>query len=347
MRRSYGHEALYGQVPISLGAGTTLKPPTVRPISRRALMISAILAGRDAVPAVEANAGWISCASMPIPRSEMPATVLDGLIYVAGGFGADRKAHSYDPLLDSWDELPDLPTGTNHPGIASWKSRVIVAGGYSADGSSASQEIWSFVPGEKQWDVIGRLPHPMGAFGFATIDEIIYLVGGAFDRLGGPPTAATWSWDPQADDWAVRSPIPDAREHLAVVSHGEKLYAVGGRVHGQASPELGASLTIYDPIEDKWSDGGNLYPPRSGLNGASSCSGIVVAGGETPTKVFSDVNVLNPVTGGWTALPDLPIAVHGVALAAYDTWIYAIGGSSRAGSIESTAAVWKFSLPCS
>ena len=46
------------------------------------------------------------------PRSELPAAALRGTIYVAGGtaqLGTTTAFEAYDPALDSWEELLDLP----------------------------------------------------------------------------------------------------------------------------------------------------------------------------------------------------------------------------------------------
>ncbi len=223
---------------------------------------------------------------------------------------------------------------------------MVLAGGYSPDGTTAHQAIWAIGQDYDTWQVIGQLPHAMGAFGFAAIDDDIFLVGGAFDMLGGHPTDEVWRWDPDSDSWSACAPLPAPREHLAMAAHDGSLYAVGGRVHGQASPDLGASLTIYDPGTDTWVSGSSLSPPRSGLNGASTCSGVVVVGGETPTEVFDAVNLLDPATGSWQQLPHLPTAVHGVAVAALDDWLYVMGGSTKAGTIMNIASAWKLPLTC-
>ena len=137
---------------------------------------------------------WVRCADMPVARSEMPATVLDGEIYVAGGFGAGSRADRYDPATDRWQRLADLPVETNHPGITMLGGRVIVAGGYAMNGASAHRGIWAYDPDDDAWEAIGELPEPMGAFGLTTLDDDLYLVGGALGSLNGEPSAAVWRW---------------------------------------------------------------------------------------------------------------------------------------------------------
>lgn len=292
-----------------------------------------------ATPEPPAADTWVSRAAMPIARSETPAIAHNGLIYVAGGFGAGDRADAYDPETDTWRQLADLPTPTNHPGIACFQDMVIVAGGYSMDGAHAHDGIWAYASERDGWEQIGVLPAQMGAFGLVTLRDTVYLVGGALQSLNGDPSPATWSWSPSDNRWEERAPLSHAREHMATVAAGESIFAIGGRAHGQDSDELGSMVERYDPDADTWQRLDPLPYPRSGLNGAALCNNVVVAGGETSTEVFATAQMLNTASGTWSELPNLPAAVHGVAVAAFDRQIFAIGGSTAAGRIQNIAAV--------
>ncbi|XP_031397024.1 F-box/kelch-repeat protein At1g16250 isoform X2 [Punica granatum] len=57
---------------------------------------------------------WSSAASMRTPRSHFACCIIDGKIYVAGGRNSDYPkgitlAEVYDPLTDSWEDLPPMP----------------------------------------------------------------------------------------------------------------------------------------------------------------------------------------------------------------------------------------------
>ncbi len=293
----------------------------------------------------EAESGsWVRRADMPVARSETPAAVLDGKIYVAGGFGAGARADRYDPATDQWQQLADLPVETNHPGIAVLDGHVVIAGGYAMDGASARNGMWAYHPGADSWEVIGELPEAMGAFGLATVDGDLYLVGGAFGSLTGEPSAAVWRWRPQDGTWETRAPLAQAREHLAVVAVAGKIYAVGGRAHGRDNDQLGGAVERYDPAADKWDSLASLPHPRSGLNGAKVCETVVVVGGETSKRVFDDVQILSLDGASWASLPDLPLAVHGVAVASVNNRLFAIGGSTLAGRIQNVTAVYQLDL---
>jgi hypothetical protein len=61
------------------------------------LSLTACRAHPDDKALPEASLGeWGQHASMPTPRSEMPAAVLDGRIYTPGGFGGEAVFEAYD-----------------------------------------------------------------------------------------------------------------------------------------------------------------------------------------------------------------------------------------------------------
>ena len=83
---------------------------------------------QDGAPAAgEAGLGhWMTGASAPTARTEVAVAVLDGLIYVVGGFeqpgswifrqsSASTKVEVYDPATNRWSSRPDLPWGCITP----------------------------------------------------------------------------------------------------------------------------------------------------------------------------------------------------------------------------------------
>ncbi len=55
---------------------------------------------------------WVSRASLPTPRQEMPHAVLDGKIYVPGGIDQNRNGSTvvevYTPATNSWSVAAPL-----------------------------------------------------------------------------------------------------------------------------------------------------------------------------------------------------------------------------------------------
>ncbi|HET7090058.1 MAG TPA: hypothetical protein VFL17_15585, partial [Anaerolineae bacterium] len=79
---------------------------------------------------VSAQAAWTMGKPMIPPyRSEMPAVVLDGMIYVPGGFGGESRLERYDPIADEWEALADMPDGRHHLMAAAHDGYLYVFGG--------------------------------------------------------------------------------------------------------------------------------------------------------------------------------------------------------------------------
>src|SRR3989337_753496 len=74
---------------------------------------------QDAMPNATPGAGqWGAAAPLRPARSEDAAAVLDGMIYVAGGFGALSRFERFDPRADAWERLADLPEPRHHLSLA-------------------------------------------------------------------------------------------------------------------------------------------------------------------------------------------------------------------------------------
>ena len=63
---------------------------------------------------------------------------------------------------------------------------------------------------------------------------------------------------------------------------------------------------------------------------------LVAVGGEGATSVSDAVQAYDVEKRRWSQLSPLPAARHGVAVTALNDSLYAIGGASAAGHVEST-----------
>ena len=89
-------------------------------------------------------------AAMPTPRAGGAGAVLAGRIFVFGGEGNDddpegvfHEIEAYDPVADSWEELPDMMTPRHGFAAASVGDRIYLPGGALSQGFGASD--WNTV----------------------------------------------------------------------------------------------------------------------------------------------------------------------------------------------------------
>ncbi|MGH8928555.1 MAG: Kelch repeat-containing protein [Acidimicrobiia bacterium] len=287
---------------------------------------------------------WEPRTSMEVARSEIPAAVVDGAIYLAGGLvstaqgiGVTASVERYLPRADSWEDLSDLPEPRHHSMAASLDGLVYLLGGFNASGFNPVTTAWAFDPATGAWTTIAELPEPVGAGAAAVLDGLIYVAGGV------PGGDQLFVYDPQTDTWAALSGMGQPREHTAAVAHDGRLWVMGGRWGG----EMLASVEEFDPATATWSNGPAMDEARSGFGAAAFDGSVIVAGGEVfdPTRALDSVEILDG--GAWRQGEPLPRRVHGVPLAIVDEVVYLLGGSMEAAGVDNTGEVWSLDMPFS
>jgi len=126
----------------------------------------------------ECKGKWITKAPMPTPRTEVTASLLDGQIYVIGGFeksGESSLVETYNIKDGRWNKVSSLPIRLHHAGSAVANGKLYVVGGYTYD--------WKPVNGvyeynEDKWVSRAEMPTKRGALALGVISNKIFAVGG-------------------------------------------------------------------------------------------------------------------------------------------------------------------------
>ncbi|MDQ3983917.1 MAG: kelch repeat-containing protein, partial [Thermoproteota archaeon] len=75
---------------------------------------------------------WTTAAPMPTARSEIAGTILDGKVYVIGGFDGSGRSTTitevYDPMTNQWTTAAPLPQPLDHTAAASFEGKLYVVG---------------------------------------------------------------------------------------------------------------------------------------------------------------------------------------------------------------------------
>ena len=283
---------------------------------------------------------WGNRAPLVEPNSEMAVALLDGKIYVIGGYPSTRisvnAVQVYDIKSDSWRLTAPYPTTINHSSAVGLDGILYVIGGQINAGgrnnkSRYTSAVHAFDPKTEKWTVRAPMPTARSAMAHAVIDGKIFVAGGR------PPQGHDFAvYDPKADKWTSLPNLPTARNHMAAAAISGKLYIAGGRFGGGFRSEITAVLEMYDPDSNLWIAKRPMSEARSGLNGIAVNGCFHTFSGEHPTAgplgVFPHHEVYDPKTNRWTRLPDIPIPVHGVTGLAYvNGWIHLPGGGTRMG----------------
>ena len=238
---------------------------------------------------------WFKLTSMPQIQNEAATAVLDGRVYVIGGFGGNgdspiARVQIYDVAADSWSEGTPLPEALHHAAAVVIGRTIYVVGGFHNSFSKRDpiDHVWAYDAATKTWSAKAPLPRPRGALVAAAIGGKIYAAGGEQIRPEGKPVpqgaAPTTEpltdltvYDPKTNKWQTLAPMKVARDHAYGAEIDGKFYVVGGRDRPKYDI---VALEAFDPKLGKWIDRAPMPTGRSGGNVAVLGGRMYVFAGE-------------------------------------------------------------------
>lgn len=263
-------------------------------------------------------------APSPIGRSEAQSAVVDGKIYVFGGYTdtsfipKTKRTDVYDPVNNTWQQLTDAPKPITHAGTAVAGRDIYLAGGLvgTATGTeiNAVRDVWKYNVDTNEWSAMPKLPQPRHAGELSFLNGELHFFGGTGSNR---EVSQNNHWILPLDggtNWAQAAPLPNPRNHLGDAVIGGKIYAIGGQ-HGNEGTSLTQnSVHVWDPaLPNTWTAVASMPQGLSHIAGATFEMGnrIIVAGGqEVHSSSISDVIAYNPLSNSWTPLTSLPTARH-------------------------------------
>ena len=282
----------------------------------------------------------------------------------------ERREIFVGAAAEAWQSGPPLPLARTEVGAAVSGRRIVVAGGYLADGSTTAR-VDVYDPARRSWRVGPTLPRPLNHAAATTLDGKAVIIGG----YAGPGLPSTTAVRLDGNAWRRLRPLPRARAAAAAVTLQGVPYVVGGVTNGG----LARSMFSYDTRRNRWvqlpgptprqhlaatAAGGRIYAiagrtagadtnvdtveswapgekqwrpeqpvpeARSGTGAATVGGPVVSVGSESPQGTSSTAYAFDVRTGAWTRLPDLPTSRHGLGVVALGREVFAIGGGPQPG----------------
>jgi Kelch motif len=275
-----------------------------------------VLASFALVVSAHAQSGglWQSLAPMPTKRQELATAVLNGRIYVIGGYDIDGNSTAtvevYDPHANTWASAHPIPLAVNH------NSAAVAAGKLYSFGASGGA-AYVYDPISDSWAPVAAMNFEHGGTAaVGVIGDKIYVAGGA-----GASMRQLEVYDPTGNTWATGAEMAVGRNHTGGGVIDGKFYVVGGRGEANSS----TALEVYDPQTNSWSSRAPMPTGRSGIGVAAVNSELWVFGGEVPV-LHGEVEVYHPATNSWRSLPDMPTPRHGISASVIANRIYLPGG---------------------
>jgi N-acetylneuraminic acid mutarotase len=154
------------------------------------LLIIGLVAGIFSCLAQDSNV-WSSRSPIPLGRGFTSGAVVDGKIYIIGGFpdhySVTASVQMYDPGQDTWSEMHEMPEARCAMAVCVNKRNIYVFGGIAPNGyATAKNNIFVYDPENDSWTVKNPMPFEMAFCGIAAVEDTIYIMGGAkqlFTRL--------------------------------------------------------------------------------------------------------------------------------------------------------------------
>ena len=269
-------------------------------------------------------------------------------------------------------DAAELPTPrTEVAGARFGADRIIVAGGFLADGSP-SDLAHIYDPGTDAWTEVARLPEPLHHAALVAARGRTFLVGG-FRATG--ESDRVWSLAPGESGWRQEPALSNPRGALgAAATEDGTIVAIGGVSGGRvvATTEvLRPGATAWEPGPDmdeprehlaagaiegrvyaiagrvgslesnkrtveSWDPGGRegswrREPELAATRGGTAAGGRCVAGGEEPRGTIASIECLEPDGGSWRMLGDMKVARHGLAVVELGGGLHVIAGGDQPG----------------
>lgn len=294
---------------------------------RRGFLLLIALIDATSAYAQLGGGSWQNLAPMPFARQEMPTAVLQGKIYVIGGYdSAGRSTNTvqvYNPVANSWTMAQGIPLANNHCGAAVAAGKLYTFGGLS-------NQTFVYNSDANAWVAVAPMRYQHGnTAAVGVVANKIYVAGGT---QGSTSLSQLEVYDPATNTWTTLAPMSVPRNHAAGAVINGKFYVVGGRGSSLASYNV---LEVYDPQTNKWSMRAPMPTARSGIAAAAVNGKLWVFGGET-SSLHGQVEVYDPVSNTWSRLPPMAAPRHGIWAAVIGNRIYLPGGGADQGYAATT-----------
>lgn len=268
---------------------------------------------------------WTTGAALPVNHIEGATAVVDGRLYIFGGFTTDDLAATtridvYNPALDVWETVANprqpMPMKVSHIIAAVDGATVWIAGGYAGDHpGQPTAEVWQYNTVTDEWSTGPALQEPRASGAFGKIANELHYIGGLSDRDTTHDDHWVLHLDNLAAGWTSAPPVPNGRAHAAFAAVDQHLYTIGGQFRHDHDPLDLNLVEVYDLTAKTWFNAASLPAPRSHFEpGTTLVEGhIVIVGGRNNTitgeGTLEAVTYYSPAQNQWFELTALPVGL--------------------------------------
>ena len=112
-------------------------------------------------------------------RGRLGVAVMNGLLYVLGGFDSSvrlKSAEVFDPVTNCWRDIANMGQNRSAPACTAMDGRLYVCGGYNGESCLASCE--SYDPNTNSWEPLPNMARARSAAAAICFAGKLYITGG-------------------------------------------------------------------------------------------------------------------------------------------------------------------------
>lgn len=271
------------------------------------------------------------------PETDRAIVGVDGRIYLFGAFGGSDsyRAWSFDLGACLWRELPRMAFARSGANVAlGADGRLYAIGGSDADGPQRSVEV--YLPGTNSWLPVSDVPFPV-AYGSTAIgvrDGRIFELSTPFQAVYDP-ARGEWTAEPIPYLPTATGNGPPIEPDDAVLGHDGRVTILLAGAAGlvQWDPVSATSTSLGRPRVARYNatvavlPDGRILVTGGYLAGSCALPEVHAQTGLGPSYPLLDV--FDPPTGRWSALPPPPLDVEGASALVVGGELYLIGTVGR------------------
>ncbi|XP_059057175.1 uncharacterized protein LOC131850828 [Achroia grisella] len=252
------------------------------------------------------------------------------------GRNTGKNIYRYDPVMNVWDYVGDLPEPRHHHSIAFLRGRVYLVGGADPRDddirgkSVVVSTVWSFEPVTRSWYSESGLAIPRKNFGLVVHRMALYAIGGQDKK--GRVLRSVERFDPKTGSWSEVRSMSVARMAIASVKYREYIWVAGGMT-GEKKRPVCKIVECYNSKTNEWTEIHNLRFPRCFATLFTMNDKLYIVGGagkkSDKDKTASSVGAIDVwdwKDRAWIPATEMSIPRHGHALAYLGTQLIILGG---------------------
>lgn len=242
---------------------------------------------------------WFQLAEMPLRRCRCGVAVINGQVFVVGGFSGSlrvRTVDAYNPVKDTWVSCPSMKARRSTLGVALLNDLIYAVGGF--DGSSGLDSVECYDVKTDMWRTIASMSIRRSSVGVGVVAGLLYAVGG-YDGCSRQCLSTVECHDAETNTWRPVAEMSCRRSGAGVGVLDGLLYAVGGH----DGPLVRKSVEVYNPEKNVWSPVSHMHLCRRNAGVVTNDGLLYVIGGDDGSSNLGSVECYDVKTNKWTLLP--------------------------------------------